>query len=143
MESKTIAMGTTVELSVPAAKEMMLVVRLTTAAVMARVGLSADGMDEMKMAVEEAANCLIQTGCVSSIKLSFVRVPEGVSISLLGVSDECAECTGCDERKKRAVSADELAVIRCILETMADEVALHEERGCIRAIELLSKTKRV
>ena len=84
MEGKTIAMGSTVELSVPAVKEMMLVVRLTTAAVMARVGINADKMDDMKMAVEEAANCLMQTSCICSLKLSFVRVSEGVSIAVRG-----------------------------------------------------------
>ena len=139
MEGKTIAMGSTVELSVPAVKEMMLVVRLTTAAVMARVGINADKMDEMKMAVEEAANCLIQTGCISALKLCFVRVSEGISITLRGVQDSTVHCT---ERQRKAVSEDELAVIRCILETMADEVTLHQDNGCIHTIELLSKTHK-
>lgn len=140
MEGKMIAMGSTVELSVPAVKEMMLVVRLTTAAVMARVGISADSMDEMKMAVEEAANCLMQTSCISALKLSFVRVSDGVSITLRGVPDETARCT---EKQKRAISADELSVISCILETMADEVTLTQEHGSIRSIELLSKITKV
>ena len=138
MEGKTIAMGSTVELCVPAVKEMMLVVRLTTAAVMARVGISADKMDEMKMAVEEAANCLMQSACNSSLKLSFVRVSEGMIVSLRGVPDETADCT---ERQKRKVSDDEIAVIRCILETMADEVDLTQENGSIYSIELLSKSE--
>lgn len=139
MEGKTIAMGSTVELSVPAVKEMMLVVRLTTAAVMARVGINADKMDDMKMAVEEAANCLMQTSCICSLKLSFVRVSEGVSIAVRGVPDGTLSCT---ERQKRAVSDDEIAVIRCILETMAEEVELHQEQGSIRSIKLLSKTTK-
>lgn len=136
MEGKTIAMGSTVELCVPAVKEMMLVVRLTTAAVMARTGISADSMDEMKMAVEEAANCLMQTSCISALKLSFVRVADGVSVTLRGVPDETAKCS---ERQKRAISEDEITVVRCILETMADEVTISQEQGSIRSIELLSR----
>jgi len=139
MEGKTIAMGSTVELCVPAVKEMMLVVRLTTAAVMARVGVSADRMDEMKMAVEEAANCLMQSSCISSLRLSFVRVSAGLCVTLRGVPDETADCT---EKQKRMVSEDEIAVIRCILETMADEVILTRENGVIRSIELLSKAEK-
>ena len=132
------AMGSTVELCVPAVKEMMLVVRLTTAAVMARVGITADKMDEMKMAVEEAANCLMQSACISSLKLSFVRVSEGMSVSLRGVPEEKAACS---EMQKRKVSDDEIAVIRCILETMADEVTLTQDNGSIYSIELLSKSE--
>lgn len=134
MEGKTIAMGSQIELSVPAAKEMMLVIRLTTAAVMARSGISADSMDDMKMAVEEAANCLMQTSCLSSIQLRFERTLNGTAVTLCGVPTEREDCS---ERQKRAISEDEIAVARCILETMADEVDIVEENGSIRTIGLL------
>lgn len=137
MERKTIALGSTVELCVPAVKEMMLVIRLTAAAVMARTGISADSMDEMKMAVEEAAHCLMQAGYISSIRLAFVRVSDGVSITLRGVAEESV-CPKADQR--HLFSEDEIAVIRCVLESMADEVILSMDCGRICAIELLSRT---
>ena len=48
-----------VELKLPARQEMMLVLRLTTAGVIARAGLTVDRMDDVKLAVEEACSCLI------------------------------------------------------------------------------------
>ena len=48
-----------VELSFPSDKSMMLVLRLTAAGVLARAGLTVDVMDDVKLAVEEACNCLI------------------------------------------------------------------------------------
>ena len=48
-----------VELKLPAEQNMMLVMRLTTAGVVARAGLTVDRMEDVKMAVEEACNCLI------------------------------------------------------------------------------------
>lgn len=135
MDSKLIAIGTPVTLTVPAAKEMMLVIRLTTAAVMARAGISADGMDDMKMAVEEAATCLMQTACLESIQLSFQRKPEGCLVQLLGTSKK--DQSGCTQRQAADLSEDEIAVVRCILETMADEVTLTEENNHIRSISLM------
>ena len=41
-----------VELKLPARQEMMLVLRLTTAGVIARAGLTVDRMDDVKLAVE-------------------------------------------------------------------------------------------
>lgn len=139
MEQKQLAPGNTVELSVPALPSMMLVIRLTTAAVLARSGITADAMDEMKLAVEEATNCLMQTSCISAVRCSFMRVSGGVSIRLRGVPDETADCT---ERQKREIAPDEVAVIRCILATMADDVTLTEENGSIREVELISRLPR-
>lgn len=138
MEEKAMAMGAKIELSVPAAQEMMLVIRLTTAAAMARSGISADGMDDMKMAVEEAANCLMQTSCISGIHMSFSRTPDGASVVL------CAdESAGETRTSGRAISPDEIAVVRCVLETMADEVELCEDDGCVRRIALVKKKRNV
>ena len=51
----------TVELSVPAHRDMMLVLRLTTAGVVARAGLGVDRINDVKMAVEEACALIIET----------------------------------------------------------------------------------
>ena len=44
-----------ISLTVPADKSMMLVIRLTTAGVLARARLTVDAIDDMKMAVEKPA----------------------------------------------------------------------------------------
>ena len=48
-----------VELTVAAEPGMMLVIRLTTAGVVTRAGLTIDAMDNLKIAAEEACSCLI------------------------------------------------------------------------------------
>ena len=54
---REIVLKEAVELKVPAEQNMMLVLRLTTAGVVARAGLTVDRMDDVKMAVEEACSC--------------------------------------------------------------------------------------
>ena len=132
MEGRTLALGAAVTLRIPADRSMMLVARLTAAAVLARAGMSADKLDEMKMAVEEALTCLLQAGGISDVQLRFTRAADGLFIALDGVVDPQAPSgTAFDE--------EEITVIRCILETMADEVSIREERGAVRAIELFSR----
>ena len=56
--------GETIDLWVPGRPEMMLVVRLSTAGVLARSGLTIEAMEDVKMAAEEACGCLIRGwGC--------------------------------------------------------------------------------
>ena len=132
MEGKTLALGAAVTLRIPADRSMMLVARLTAAAVLARAGVSADRLDEMKMAVEEALTCLMQAGGIGEVELRFTRLADGLSIALTGVPDA-------DALPGATFDEEELAVVRCILETMADEVAIRQERGSVRAISLVSR----
>ena len=132
MEGKTLALGAAVTLRIPADRSMMLVARLTAAAVLARAGVSADKLDEMKMAVEEALTCLLQAGGISQAELRFTRLADGLSIELTGVPGPgAASGISFDE--------EELTVVRCILETMADEVVIREEGGAVRSIALFSR----
>ena len=48
-----------IELILPADSNLMLVIRLAAAGVIARAGVTVDRMDELKMAVEEACSCLM------------------------------------------------------------------------------------
>ena len=132
MEGRTLALGAAVTLRIPADRSMMLVARLTAAAVLARAGMSADKLDEMKMAVEEALTCLLQACGISEIELRFTRLADGLAIALTGVP-EIGSAPGA------SFDEEELTVVRCILETMADEVRIREERGTVRAIELFSR----
>ena len=117
-----------VELSVAADSSMMLVMRLTTAGVIARAGLTVDVMDNLKMAVEEACNCLIgQQEPPQRLNLTFTCEENMLKIRVAAADVHCPE-----------VSADEteLEIVRCILESLADSVAFDLCEGWIRAIEL-------
>ena len=121
-----------VELVVPAERNMMLVIRLTTAGVLARAGLTVDVMDDVTLAVEEACNCLIGQGeSPRKIRLRFSRLKDALQISV------CYLCDG--EDGMCGMDAGELDVVYAILESMVDAVKIEETDGLIHAICLQKK----
>ena len=114
-----------VELKLPAQQNMMLVMRLTTAGVIARAGLTVDRINDVKLAVEEACSCLIQAG-PKTLCLRFSEDEQGLLIRICG---DCA-CSGA------AVNEDELTVVKCILESLVDGVDVCMNGNAIGAIEL-------
>ena len=117
-----------VELNVAADSGMMMIIRLTTAGVVTRAGLTIDAMDNLKIAAEEACNCLIgQENPPKRIGLTYSCREDSLFIDIRGLDMECASCEA-DEA--------ELEVIRCILESLADDVSIDMCDGRIRAIEL-------
>lgn len=116
-----------VELTLPAQQNMMLVLRLTTAGVIARAGLTVDRMDDVKLAVEEACSCLIGAPCAPArLCLRFSEDEQGLKIRV------CAE-QGCG---LPTVGEDEREVVECILESLVDGVDLHMQGEAIDAIEM-------
>lgn len=116
-----------VELTLPAQQNMMLVLRLTTAGVIARAGLTVDKMDDVKMAVEEACSCMIGApDGPERLSLRFCEDQDGLLIRV------CADrsCTGA------AVGEDERSVVKCILETLVDGVQLCMQGDAVGAIEM-------
>lgn len=118
-----------VELSVAADAGMMLVIRLTTAGVVARAGLTIDAMDSLKIATEEACNCLIgQENPPERITLRFLCEDDRTLVIRAIAGDSEAGEGGMDET--------ELEIVRCILAALADEVSFDMRCGRIHAIEL-------
>ena len=116
-----------IELKLPAERNMMLVLRLTTAGVVARAGLGVDRMDDVKMAVEEACNCIIgDDNAAETLRLTFANDNQQLVIRI------CAD-DGCAAAK---AENDELSVIRCILESLVDGVDVCMNGNAIGAIEL-------
>lgn len=125
---KNTCLNTPVELKVAADPGMMLVIRLTTAGVVTRAGLTIDAMDNLKIATEEACNCLIgQENPPEQLHLTYACRDDSLFICVRGLDNTCASCE---------VDKAELDVIRCILESLADDVSIDMCDGRIRAIEL-------
>ena len=116
-----------VELKLPAQQNMMLVLRLTTAGVIARAGLTVDRMDDVKMAVEEACSSLI--GAENGPERLCLRFVEEESCLKINVCGDCS-CSGA------VVGEDERTVIKCILESLVDGVDIHMHGGSVGAIEM-------
>lgn len=125
---KNSCLNAPVELKVAADPGMMLVIRLTTAGVVTRAGMTIDAMDNLKIATEEACSCLIsQENPPKQLGLTYVCRDGFLLIRVCGLDMEC-HCADLDEA--------ELEVIRCILESLVDEVSIDMCDGRIRAIEL-------
>ena len=121
-----VALNGSVELSLPARRSMMLVLRLTAAGVVARAGLTVDRMDDVKLAVEEACSCLIgEGGGPERLALRFTQEREGLRIAVRGEGGSAV-----------ALSEDEREVVRCILESLADGVEIRGDVGAVSEIEL-------
>lgn len=124
---REIVLKEAVELKVPARQNMMLVLRLTTAGVVARMGLTVDRMDDVKMAVEEACSCLIDAeNPPSCLSLRFEEQQDALLIRICGGGD----CGG------SVLAEDEACVVRCILESLVDGVNVRMHGNCIGALEL-------
>lgn len=123
---RNIVLKEDVELKLPAQQSMMLVLRLTTAGVIARAGLTVDRMDDVKMAVEEACSCLIGAEPASErLCLKFSRDGQGLKIGV-----RCEADGGC------AMGEEERAVVECILDSLVDGVELKMQGDAICEIEM-------
>ena len=117
-----------VELKVPASRDMMLVLRLTTAGIIARTALTVDRMDDVKMAVEEACNCLIgdEDNAPSCLCLRFNQEDKHLVIRISGDNISAGRC----------ISEDESCVICCILESLVDKVEVEKDGEMVHAVVL-------
>ena len=116
-----------VELSLAAQQNMMLVLRLTTAGVIARAGLTVDRMDDVKLAVEEACGCMIDNpNGPKRLRLRFWEETDALKISICSACD----CVGV------LVGEDERTVVKCILESLVDGVEVRMCGDVVAAIEL-------
>lgn len=117
-----------IDMSLPADKDMMLLVRLTASGALARSGVTIDRLDDFKTAIEEACSCLIaQTAAPGRIALRF------------DIGEKCARfsCTcadGCPTGM--VVDPAELEVASLILDSLVDKSEIEVHRGVIHAINL-------
>lgn len=116
-----------IELTLPAEPRMLLIIRLITAGVTARAGLTVDAVEDVKMAVEEACNCLLRCACCESLKLSFTSAEGVLHMRVEGIGTKSAKPAG---------DCDEVQVIRYILESMVDDAHVIYDGSALNAIEM-------
>ena len=122
-----------VELNVAADAGMMLVIRLTTAGVLARARLTVDAIDDMKMAVEEACTLMISQQCPpAALCVEFLRLEDGLEIHVHSRAEQPCLC---------GMDPAELDVVRAILGSLADDAQIDYFGGKIRNISLTKKLK--
>jgi anti-sigma regulatory factor (Ser/Thr protein kinase) len=119
-----------IELTLPADSQMLLIIRLITAGVTARVGLTVDAVEDVKMAVEEACNCFLRCACCDSLRLSFTASEGVLRVRVEGIDSAAkSEFTPPGD-------CDEVQVIRYILESMVDDAHIIYDGKALSAIEM-------
>jgi serine/threonine-protein kinase RsbW len=126
---KTMEAQRPIELTLPAESRMLLIIRLITAGVTARAGLTVDAVEDVKMAVEEACNCFLRCACCESLKLSFTTADNvlHIRVEVMGRPTEYVKPAG---------DCDEVQVIRYILESMMDDAHVIYDGRALSAIEM-------
>jgi len=121
-----------IELTLPADAGLMLVIRLTAAGVIARAGITVDRMDDLKLAVEEACNCLMgQERTPAKLHVCFDITGKGIEMCVEGVYEDD---TLVAEAMKGSRVEDELEIEKCILESLVDTVDITLKNGWIACI---------
>ncbi|HIS03133.1 MAG TPA: hypothetical protein IAA75_04380 [Candidatus Pullichristensenella avicola] len=119
-----------IALTVPADRSMMLVIRLTTAGVLARARLTVDAIDDVKMAIEEACTLMISQQCPpDALCVEFLRGEHALEIHVHATSGRPCLC---------GMGPEELEVVRSILTSLTDDARIECAEGRIRNI-LLTK----
>ena len=117
-----------IDMSLPADKDMMLLVRLAASGALARSGVTIDRLDDFKTAIEEACSCLIsQIDAPGRIALRF-------DIGQKCARFSCACADGCPTG--RVIDAAELEVASLILESLVDKSEVSVHSGVIHEIAL-------
>ena len=121
-----------IELTLAADAGLMLVVRLTAAGVIAKAGITVDRMDDLKLAVEEACNCLMgQERRPDRLHIYFELTGEGIEMFAEGLYEDDTLTAGGLKGERQE---DEMEIERCILEALADSVDITVKNGWIAMI---------
>ena len=128
-----------ITLCVPGEKAYALVLRLALGGVAILKDLDAGTLDDLRVASDEACDCLLHQGRdVNTLTLSVVDGGNDLTVSI-------AADFACGEQVMPEDCREETEISRTVLETLVPQVALHAaDCGCIARIDLtLPKAVRV
>lgn len=115
-----------ISLRVPGRREYALVFRAALGGVAVLKDLSVDAMDDLRMAADEACDCLLHQGApVEALELTVLDEGQSLTVRLEAVFGGEPDGSGMD--------AD---ITRAVLETLIPRVTLDSVSGGIRRIEL-------
>jgi len=118
-----------ITIKLPAKPEYMTVARLTTAGLANRLGFSIDEIEDLKVAVSEAGNYLInQFSDITVLEINFfIEDNNRIHARIAAPSASIV--------KKQEIKESELSLF--IIESVTDQVEKDEEQGVIRAFSIL------
>lgn len=118
-----------ISLRVPGKQEYVLVIRTALGGVAVLKDLNVDALDDLRMAADEACDCLLHQGRpVSTITLQVQDQGKSLTVSL--EADFEGEC--------RQECEDMTAISKAVLETLVPQVEMRQcDCGCIQRIDML------
>lgn len=121
--------GAEISLRVPGKQEYVLVIRTALGGVAVLKDLNVDALDDLRMAADEACDCLLHQGRpVSAITLQVQDMGRSLTVSL--EADFEGEC--------REQCENMTAISRAVLETLVPQVEMSQcDCGCIQRIDML------
>ena len=128
-----------ISLRVPGEKAYALVLRLALGGVAILKDLDAGTLDDLRVASDEACDCLLHQG--RTVEALTLTVVDGGSDLTVTIAADFA----CEIAERSQDCEEETEISRAVLETLVPHVALHAaDCGCIARIDLrLPKAVRV
>lgn len=121
-----------ITLRVPGGQEYALVLRLALGGVAILKDLDAGTLDDLRIASDEAVDCLLHQG--RSVAWLTLHVQDGGDRLTIRIQAEFAD------QADQAANADELDISRAVLETLAPVVEMHmTDGGWLEGISLTMK----
>ena len=122
--------GDRVVLTVPAQGEFARTVRVTAAELASRAGMDIDGIEDVRLAVEEAFVFAAERLMGPAVTFAFTMGPGGIELDVTPLQPDCDGSVGPDTGERYA---------RFILESICDEFTLIPEDGSCR-LHLVKRT---
>jgi serine/threonine-protein kinase RsbW len=123
-------------LNIPAKPEYVMVVRLTTSAVACRAGLRVDEIEDLKVAVAESCNILMnQTKNIKQLNVNFNTTGEGLKIEI-GIEKDLDDIVGNDYNNYD--EQNELGIY--IITSLITDVNFHQKGDIIYSISMYKKS---
>jgi len=122
-----------IELKLPAKPEYILVVRLTTSAIATRAGFGVDEIEDIKVAVAEAGNAIINQGMEMEC-LNFMYEIEGNTGLRIHITVSCPQDKPFSQPD---VVQNELSLY--IIESLMDEVSTQVSDGRLLGVTMYKK----
>ncbi len=118
-----------INIKLPAKPEYMSVARLTTAAIANRVGFTIDDIEDLKLAISEASNYLINKfSGTSHISIDYQINMDSSILAKVKVIGAIAS-------SEKQMDDNELSLF--IIESVSDQVIKEEEQGVINGFSIL------
>jgi len=138
--------GCHVELRIPNRPEFVAVARMTVAAVAARMHLTIEDIEDIKVAVGEACTNAIQHGCpthagAEMISLQCDMETDALVVTVHDPGDGFDPATATRQHRHSAITLTERGLGMLLIESLMDEVAFSSNTGSGTEVRMVKRVR--